>query len=80
MNAKRSCPAHDCKAAGPAQRPAGDQLQAAGVTEDWVNQAQRCSYCGCVWVWSVNRLRKTIKGWLDSGHGWVPKNVPRANG
>jgi hypothetical protein len=67
------CPAPGCEATGPFQRAASAKLMAAGVHEDWVSNAWRCSYCGC--VYSNDGPAKIIRGYLDDymhGKGWKP--------
>jgi len=62
------CPAPDCRAASPHQHSATDRLKALGVTGDWVSGAERCMYCGCVYV-RTEMDSKIIKGWLDAAMG-----------
>jgi hypothetical protein len=71
----KACPAQDCRAANPVQQDAAMMLASAGVMEDWVPGARRCTYCGCVYG-----ALGIIYGWYDSmlGQGWKPKNVPRS--
>jgi hypothetical protein len=63
------CPAPDCTVASPIQPGAAEPLIAAGVSGDWVKNARRCIYCGCVYSGPA----KIIREWLDSeilGQGW----------
>jgi hypothetical protein len=59
---KLSCPGPGCIRHQPVQQEVTDRLVAAGVSGDWVKNARRCSYCGCVYSESV----RIIEGWLDS--------------
>jgi hypothetical protein len=50
-------------------------LAAAGVTADWINNAKRCCYCGCVYTLSIDGSA-VIMGWIGNvtqGEGWHPK-------
>jgi hypothetical protein len=68
------CPATDCRAASPQQRSLTPGERATMGNPEWSGQAQRCTYCGC--VYSQDKYgRPTIEGWYDSmlGPGWKPR-------
>lgn len=67
------CPAIDCSKGNPAQHDAAPGLIATGVQGDWVMDAHRCTYCGC--VYTGFRDARIIKGYLNNGvrgAGWHP--------
>jgi hypothetical protein len=73
LGRKSLCPASDCLAANPTQTKVGERLIEQGVQGDWVKNAWRCNYCGCVYTTSGDA--KVIRGHLDKevlGKGWKP--------
>ena len=64
LGRKSSCAAPDCIAANPIQAQAGQRLIEQGVRGDWVKNAWRCNYCGCVYIMSGDA--KIIRGHLDN--------------
>ena len=76
---KSRCPAPSCEATGRYQRGAAAKLIAADVHGEWVDNARRCSFCGC--VYSDDSTTKVIRGYLDDylhGKGWKPNGPPHA--
>ena len=68
-----SCPASDCSAAYPSQvRVAASELNNAGASGAWINEAYRCGQCQCVYTISGDGT-KVVRGYLDNavlGAGW----------
>ena len=67
------CPASDCAAAMPHQRPlmTGEQDE---IGEPWVTEARICMYCGCVHSFDCQGAPR-IHGFYGNplrGPGWRP--------
>lgn len=75
---RSQCPAHydkslpGCSSARPEQRPvSAEELRKAGVNEEWVTRARRCSYCKCVYSVEASYGYKDVRGRLENGV-WTP--------
>lgn len=75
MSRLSECPAVDCLAAKPTQEPQNPEaLRSAGAMGNWLEDAQRCSYCDMVWTWEDNG-RKVVRGYIEHDGTWA--NLPK---
>ena len=67
------CPSESCGDAYPAQvRVSKIELEAVGLHEAWIADAERCTYCNC--VYSRDGRRKRVHGYLQLNR-WVPADA-----
>jgi hypothetical protein len=67
---RSECPARHCGAAAPVQhRQDPDVLIALGFSEPWIEDAQRCAYCGTIWSFATDGS-KTEQGYFDAAGHW----------
>jgi hypothetical protein len=71
------CPAVQCIATSPVQiRVPITDMENAGAKGDWLNNAKRCTACGC--VYSLEGLTKVVRGNLSltlGRKGWEPSVI-----
>jgi len=73
------CPSQNCSAARPSQNDIdADSLNAAGVTDDWINSARKCSYCGVFYSVETSG-EKRVRGYFKAGlielGNWISSNA-----